>query len=110
MLVDLAHAAGSYLHDVFLIEFNAWVVLGFVAQILFTMRFVVQWYASEKAGRSVIPFAFWTFSLGGGALLLVYALYRKDPVFICGQLLSLVIYVRNLQFVLRERRRDAQLS
>ncbi|MFG1422267.1 lipid-A-disaccharide synthase N-terminal domain-containing protein [Roseixanthobacter liquoris] len=106
MLVELVHAAGDYLHDVFVTQLDWWVVLGFVAQILFTMRFVVQWLASERAGRSVIPFAFWTFSLGGGTLLLVYALYRKDPVFIAGQALSTFIYIRNLQFALRERRAD----
>ena len=62
-----------------------WVLLGFVAQVLFTMRFLVQWIASERAGHSVIPMAFWIFSIVGGVLLLVYALYRKDPVFIAGQ-------------------------
>lgn len=95
---------GNYLHEVFIDQFDWWVVLGLVAQIMFTMRFVVQWIASEKAQRSVIPFAFWTFSLGGGTLLLVYALYRRDPVFIAGQALSTFIYIRNLQFALRERR------
>lgn len=97
-------AIGTYLHEVFVDQFDWWVVLGFVAQFMFTMRFVVQWIASEKAQRSVIPFAFWTFSLGGGSLLLVYALYKRDPVFIAGQALSIFIYVRNLQFALRERR------
>ncbi|MDI4657292.1 lipid-A-disaccharide synthase N-terminal domain-containing protein [Xanthobacter autotrophicus] len=95
---------GNYLHEVFIDQFDWWVVLGLVAQIMFTMRFVVQWIASEKAQRSVIPFAFWTFSLGGGTLLLIYALYRRDPVFIAGQALSTFIYIRNLQFALRERR------
>lgn len=95
---------GNYLHEVFIDQFDWWVVLGLVAQFMFTMRFVVQWIASERAQRSVIPFAFWTFSLGGGSLLLVYAIYRKDPVFIAGQALSTFIYIRNLQFALRERR------
>jgi lipid-A-disaccharide synthase-like uncharacterized protein len=66
------------------------------------MRFVVQWIASERAGRSVVPTAFWIFSIGGGVLLLVYSLYRKDPVFIAGQGLGLFIYLRNLYFVMRE--------
>lgn len=105
MLIDLSNAVGDYLHDVFIVQIDGWVILGFVAQALFTMRFVVQWIASERAGRSVIPFAFWTFSLGGGTLLLVYALYRRDPVFIAGQALSTFIYIRNLQFALRERRK-----
>ncbi|MGE4372939.1 MAG: lipid-A-disaccharide synthase N-terminal domain-containing protein [Xanthobacter sp.] len=104
MLVDLARSVGDYLHDVFIMQFDGWMVLGFVAQFMFTMRFVVQWIASERAQRSVIPFAFWTFSLGGGSLLLIYAIYRRDPVFIAGQALSTFIYIRNLQFALRERR------
>lgn len=104
MLIELANTVGDYLHDVFVTQIDGWVILGFVAQFMFTMRFVVQWVASERAGRSVIPFAFWTFSLGGGTLLLVYAIYRRDPVFIAGQVLSTFIYLRNLQFALRERR------
>ncbi len=106
MLIDLANTVGEYLHDVFITQIDGWVILGFVAQFMFTMRFVVQWLASERAGRSVIPFAFWTFSLGGGTLLLVYAIYRRDPVFIAGQALSTFIYIRNLQFALRERRQN----
>ena len=90
----------NYLHDVFVVKFDAWVLLGFVAQAFFTMRFVVQWIASERARASVIPVAFWFFSLGGGVLLLIYALYRRDPVFIAGQALSLVVYVRNLYFIM----------
>ena len=90
----------NYLHDVFVIKFDAWVAIGFVAQAFFTMRFVVQWIASERARASVIPVAFWFFSIGGGVLLLIYALYRRDPVFIAGQALSLVVYVRNLYFIM----------
>ena len=103
MLVDLSRAIGAYFHDVFVMQLDWWVALGFVAQGLFTMRFLVQWIASERAGRSVMPLAFWLFSIGGGVLLLVYALYRRDPVFIAGQGLGVFIYVRNLYFVLRER-------
>jgi lipid-A-disaccharide synthase-like uncharacterized protein len=97
-------ALANYLHDVFVAQFDWWVVLGFLAQALFSMRFVVQWIASERAGRSVMPTAFWIFSIGGGVLLLVYSLYRKDPVFIAGQGLGLFIYLRNLYFVMRESR------
>jgi lipid-A-disaccharide synthase-like uncharacterized protein len=93
----------NYLHDVFILQFDAWVALGFLAQALFSMRFLVQWIASERAGRSIIPTAFWLFSIGGGVLLFAYSLYRKDPVFIAGQGLGLFIYVRNLYFVMRER-------
>ena len=94
----------NYLHDVFIIKFDAWVVLGFAAQALFTMRFVVQWIASERARKSVMPVAFWFFSIGGGVLLLVYALYRRDPVFIAGQALGLVVYIRNLYFIMMNGR------
>lgn len=104
MLIDLSHAVGGYLYDVFVTRVDWWVFLGIIAQGLFTMRFVVQWLASEKAGKSVVPMAFWWFSISGGVLLLVYALYRRDPVFIAGQGLGVFIYLRNLQFVLRERK------
>ncbi|MBK5957140.1 hypothetical protein CCR97_02785 [Rhodoplanes elegans] len=104
MLIDLSHAVGGYLYDVFVTRLDWWVFLGIVAQGLFTMRFVVQWLASEKAGRSVVPMAFWWFSISGGVLLLAYALYRRDPVFIAGQGFGVFVYLRNLQFVLRERK------
>ena len=96
-------ALSNYLHDVFVMQFDAWVMVGFVAQALFSARFLVQWIASERAGRSIIPTAFWLFSIGGGALLFAYSLYRKDPVFIAGQGLGLFVYLRNLYFVLREK-------
>jgi lipid-A-disaccharide synthase-like uncharacterized protein len=108
MLVDLSRAVGNYLLDVFVLNLDWWVLLGFVAQIMFTLRFVVQWIASERAGHSVVPLAFWLFSIGGGLLLLVYALYRRDPVFIAGQAFGVFVYLRNLQFVLRDRTRDVQ--
>jgi lipid-A-disaccharide synthase-like uncharacterized protein len=97
-------ALTNYLHDVFVLQFDAWVVVGFIAQALFSARFLVQWIASERAGRSIIPTAFWLFSIGGGVLLFAYSLYRKDPVFIAGQGLGLFVYLRNLYFVLRDRR------
>jgi lipid-A-disaccharide synthase-like uncharacterized protein len=106
-MTELLNSFVSYLHDVFVIKFDAWVVLGLVAQGLFTMRFLVQWIASERARKSVIPVAFWFFSIGGGLLLLVYALYRKDPVFIAGQAFGLVVYVRNLYFVIINGRQPA---
>jgi lipid-A-disaccharide synthase-like uncharacterized protein len=107
MLVDLSNAVGGYLHEVFVERLDWWVMLGFVAQAFFTMRFLVQWIASERAGRSVIPIAFWWCSIGGGLLLLIYALYRRDPVFIAGQAFSFFVYSRNLYFVLRDRRTAA---
>jgi lipid-A-disaccharide synthase-like uncharacterized protein len=105
MLIDLSNALGTYFHDVFVVRLDWWLVLGFLAQALFTMRFLVQWIASERAGKSVVPIAFWFFSIGGGALLLVYALYRRDPVFIAGQAFGVFIYARNLYFELRDRQR-----
>lgn len=104
MLVDLSRAVGVYLQDVFVTRLDWWVLLGFAAQGLFTLRFFVQWIASERAGRSVIPLAFWIFSIGGGVLLLIYSLYRKDPVFIAGQAFGVFVYLRNLYFVMRERK------
>ncbi len=104
MLIELAHAVGGYLHDVFVTNLDWWVLLGFIAQAFFTARFVVQWLASERAGKSVIPLSFWFLSIGGGILLLAYALYRRDPVFIAGQAFGVFVYLRNLYFVLRERR------
>ena len=100
MLVDLSRAVGAYLHDVFITRLDWWVILGFTAQAMFSARFLVQWIASERARKSVIPVAFWFFSIGGGVLLLAYALYRRDPVFIAGQAFGLLVYIRNLYFVI----------
>ena len=97
-------AIADWFHTVFVQQFSFWIVVGFAAQAMFMMRFVVQWIASERAGRSIVPVAFWFFSVGGGALLLVYAIVRKDPVFIAGQALGLLIYFRNLWFIFREKR------
>ena len=82
-----------------------WVVFGLGGQLLFTARFLVQWIASERARRSVVPIAFWYFSIGGGAILLAYAIYRADPVFIFGQSMGLFIYLRNLWLIHAEKRR-----
>ena len=79
-------------------------VLGFAGQTLFFMRFFVQWLYSEKHRRSMIPTAFWYFSIGGSSLLLVYAIIRKDIVFIVGQSTGFFIYTRNLYLIHREKR------
>jgi len=76
-----------------------WIVIGFLGQALFSARFFVQWLASERVKRSVIPTAFWYFSLAGGVTLLAYAIHRQDPVFIAGQGLGLVVYLRNLYLI-----------
>lgn len=104
MLVDISRAIGAYFTDVFITRADWWLILGFVAQGLFTMRFLLQWIASERAGHSVIPLAFWIFSIGGGLLLLIYALYRRDAVFIAGQAFGVFVYLRNLYFVMRDRK------
>lgn len=83
-----------------------WVVFGFAAQLMFTARFLLQWIASERAKDSVMPVAFWYFSLAGGVMLLSYAVYRADPVFILGQSLGVVIYARNLWLIYAKRRAD----
>ena len=85
-----------------------WLVIGFLGQGFFFMRFVVQWIASERARRSIIPNAFWFFSIGGGVVLFVYAIYREDPVFIVGQGLGLFIYLRNIFFIRREKRENLE--
>src|SRR6202000_570973 len=104
-MTELFNALGAYLHDVFVIKVDGWGILGFVGQAFFTMRFVVQWIASERARKSVVPVAFWFFSIGGDTLLLVYALYRRDPVFIAGQALGLLGYIRNLYFIVIDGRK-----
>jgi lipid-A-disaccharide synthase-like uncharacterized protein len=84
-----------------------WIGIGFFAQALFMMRFVVQWIASERVRRSIVPETFWYFSIGGGVLLLAYSIYRVDPVYMFGQGLGLIIYFRNLYFVWTHKRDGA---
>ena len=84
-----------------------WLGIGFLGQSLFAMRFIVQWIQSERRGESVIPVPFWYFSIAGGAILLSYAIYRLDPVFILGQSLGVLIYSRNLYFIHRSGRGDS---
>lgn len=93
----------------FLSPENFWVMFGLFGQCLFFMRFFVQWLASEKAGESVIPKAFWYFSMSGGLTLLIYAIYKQDPVFILGQGMGMLIYSRNLYFVSRKKK-ETQVS
>jgi len=85
-------------------QLDLWLILGFVAQSLFFMRFLVQWIVSEKKGESVIPTIFWHFSFSGGLLLFIYALHRKDPVFVVGQGLGLFIYLRNIYLIWKKNR------
>jgi len=85
-----------------------WLSVGFLGQAFFSSRFLVQWIASERKKESVIPVAFWFFSIGGGATLLAYAIYRQDPVFILGQGAGLFVYARNLYLIRRKKRQVAQ--
>jgi lipid-A-disaccharide synthase-like uncharacterized protein len=78
---------------------NYLLIVGFIGQGFFSGRFLVQWIASERQGRSVVPLSFWYFSIGGGGMLLVYAILKKDPVFILGQAGGLIIYLRNLYLI-----------
>lgn len=84
----------------------AWLTVGFLAQALFSARFLVQWIASERVRKSIVPEAFWYFSASGGAMLLAYAIWRQDPVFILGQAFGLVVYARNIYFIWSERQAE----
>ena len=81
-----------------------WLAVGLVGQACFFSRFLIQWIATERRRQSVVPVAFWYFSLAGGIILLAYSLHRQDPVFILGQAVGLVVYVRNLYFITRQDR------
>lgn len=85
---------------------HIWLAIGFLGQGLFFMRFLIQWLASEKRRESIIPVAFWYFSISGGIILLAYSLWRQDPVFIMGQSLGVIIYARNLYFIHRKKREN----
>jgi lipid-A-disaccharide synthase-like uncharacterized protein len=86
---------------------SLWLAIGFVGQLAFTGRFVLQWLYSEYKKRSVIPVAFWYLSIVGSALLLAYAIYREDPVFIVGQSFGFIVYLRNLQLIAKHREHES---
>jgi lipid-A-disaccharide synthase-like uncharacterized protein len=87
---------------------SLWLMIGFLGQAVFTARFLAQWIASEKRRDSVVPVIFWWLSLGGGMLLLAYAISRHDPVITVGQSMGVFIYVRNLMLVSKKRAREAK--
>jgi lipid-A-disaccharide synthase-like uncharacterized protein len=89
---------------------NQWLIIGFVGQALFGARFIIQWIVSEKKGESTIPLAFWYCSIGGAIVLLSYAIYKEDPVFIVGQSLGSIVYVRNLILIDRKRKSMASMG
>lgn len=108
MLITLSHDIGGYLYEVFIDKADLWLLIGVGGQLLFAARFIVQWIASERAGRSVVPLAFWFFSIGGGLITLIYGIYKKEPVIILGQALSIFIYVRNLALIGREQKKPTR--
>lgn len=81
-----------------------WLSIGLFAQLMFSARFLIQWISSEKARKSVMPIAFWWFSIMGGLLLLAYGVYRGEPVIILGQAFGVVVYARNLWLIHVEKR------
>lgn len=86
------------------LDSTLWLVIGFLGQGMFMSRFLIQWFQSEREGRSVIPVAFWYFSILGGVVTLAYAVHKMDPVFIAGQAAGLIVYARNLFLIRRERK------
>ena len=89
---------------------RCWVIFGFLAQAIFTARFLVQWIASERRRKSHVPIAFWYLSLAGGLMLFAYAaLWKRDPVVTLGQTVGCIVYIRNLM-LLRAERRSASAS
>lgn len=85
-----------------------WIIFGFVGQFMFTMRFVVQWIASERAKKSVMPNTFWFFSILGSTILFIYAVYRRDPVFMLGQSFGMIVYFRNIILIARHKKLSAE--
>jgi lipid-A-disaccharide synthase-like uncharacterized protein len=108
MLIQFGRDFGNYLNDVFVAKFDFWLAFGLVAQLLFGSRFLVQWISSERAGRSVVPMAFWFLSIGGGLMTLIYGIVRREPVIILGQALPTIIYTRNIMLIMKNRASGSQ--
>jgi lipid-A-disaccharide synthase-like uncharacterized protein len=87
-----------------------WLAIGFLGQGLFFGRWVVQWIASEKKAESQVPISFWYMSLIGGLITLAYAIYREDPVFIAGQSIGSIVYIRNLMLISRASQANPPVS
>jgi lipid-A-disaccharide synthase-like uncharacterized protein len=103
MIINIGQEISTYFYDVFVAKFDFWLAFGVVAQLLFTARFIVQWLASEREGKSVVPLAFWFFSMAGGLMTLIYGLVRREPIIIMGQALAIFIYMRNLMLIFRPK-------
>ncbi|MBN9598864.1 MAG: lipid-A-disaccharide synthase N-terminal domain-containing protein [Afipia sp.] len=108
MLIQFGQDLHDYLYDVFIAKFDFWLAFGLIAQLFFTARFLVQWISSERAGKSVVPMAFWFFSMGGGVMTLVYGIAKREPIIILGQGLATVIYIRNIMLIWKNRGRNSE--
>ncbi|NEW93110.1 lipid-A-disaccharide synthase N-terminal domain-containing protein [Rhodopseudomonas sp. BR0M22] len=108
MLIQYGQELGDYLYDVFVAKFDFWLAFGLIAQLLFTARFLVQWISSERAGKSVVPMAFWFFSMGGGLMTLIYGIAKREPVIILGQAMATIIYVRNIMLIIKSHARGSE--
>ena len=106
--MQYGQALHDYLYDVFVAKFDVWLAFGLIAQLLFAARFLVQWIASERAGKSVVPMAFWFFSIGGGLMTLTYGIVKREPIIIFGQLLANIIYTRNVMLIWKNRASGSQ--
>ncbi|GBG14709.1 protein translocase subunit SecD [Novimethylophilus kurashikiensis] len=103
LLVHLADKVQTYFHDMSLAD-KIWLTVGMLGQLMFTLRFVVQWVHSERHQKSVIPVSFWYYSLIGGLTVLAYGFHKLEPVIILGQLPGTIVYTRNLMLIYREKR------
>jgi lipid-A-disaccharide synthase-like uncharacterized protein len=108
MIIQYGQALGNYLYDIFVAKFDFWLAFGLAAQLSFAARFLVQWIMSERAGKSVVPMAFWFFSVAGGTMTLIYGLVKREPVIIFGQSLSNIIYIRNIMLIWKNRARASE--
>src|SRR3569623_2098503 len=108
MLNQIGLAIHNYIYGVFVAKFDFWLAFGLVAQLLFTARFLVLWISSERAGQSVVPMAFWFFSMGGGMMTLIYGIANREPIIIIGQSLATVIYLRNIMLIIKNRARGSK--
>ena len=108
MLDIIHHEVVRFMADIVHEMNNPWKVFGIFAQLLFMGRFIVQWLASEKAGYSMIPVAFWYFSLLGAVSLLIYGIHEREPVIIIGQSFPMIVYIRNLRLIYRAKKNLAQ--
>ena len=98
----------NFLYETFVSKFDLWLMVALAAQFMFSGRFLVQWISSERVGQSVMPLAFWFFSVAGGVLTLIYGVAKREPVIIFGQFLAMLIYLRNLMLIFKNEGRPAQ--